>query len=165
MTPEQLVAELNYCFSAFDRIIQKYGIEKIKTIGDAYMCAGGLPEKNDVHAVNIVRAAMEIMDFMYNYKKEKEAKGEVLFELRIGINTGPVVAGIVDLNKFAYDIWGNTVNIASRMESSSEAGKINISAGSTYSLIKNQYLCTLRGKIKAKGIGEIEMYFVDGIKV
>lgn len=163
MSPENLVAELNYCFSAFDLIIKKHGIEKIKTIGDAYMCAGGLPVKNTTHAWDIINAAIEIKNFMLHYQEEKKKNGEIFFELRIGINSGPVVAGIVGLNKFAYDIWGNAVNIASRMESSGEPGKINIS-GSTYAIIKDVYDCTLRGKIRAKGIGEIEMYFVNGIK-
>ena len=163
MKPEELVYELNYCFSAFDSITQKYGIEKIKTIGDAYMCAGGLPGKNTTHPHDVVNAAIEIRDFMESYKNEKLLKGENPFEIRIGINTGPVVAGIVGFKKFAYDIWGDTVNIASRMESSSEPGKINIS-GSTYQLVKDQYNCTLRGRIQAKGIGEIEMYFVNNVK-
>ena len=164
MDPEELVSELNYCFSAFDVIIQKYNIEKIKTIGDAYMCVAGLPVKNNTHFYDIINASLEIRDFMLEYKRQKEASGETPFEIRIGINTGSVVAGIVGLNKFAYDIWGHTVNIASRMESSSEPGKINIS-GSTYALIKNEFNCTLRGKIKPKGIDEIEMYFVDGVKI
>jgi class 3 adenylate cyclase len=163
MKPEELVYELNYCFSAFDSITQKYGIEKIKTIGDAYMCAGGLPGKNTTHPNDVVNAALEIRAFMVNYKIDRELKGEIPFEIRIGINTGPVVAGIVGFKKFAYDIWGDTVNIASRMESCSEPGRINIS-GSTYQLVRNNYDCTLRGKIEAKGIGEIEMYFVEGVK-
>ncbi|MGI8636504.1 MAG: adenylate/guanylate cyclase domain-containing protein, partial [Segetibacter sp.] len=160
LKPDQLVADLNYCFSAFDMITEKYGIEKIKTIGDAYMCVGGLPVRNETHAMDILMAAIEIRDFMVMYKKEKEARGETPFEIRIGINTGPVVAGIVGIKKFAYDIWGNTVNIASRMESCSESGKINIS-GSTWLFIKDHFSCTWRGKIKAKGIGEIDMYFVN----
>ena len=163
MKPEKLVYELNYCFSAFDGITQKHGIEKIKTIGDAYMCAGGLPGKNSTHAHDVVHAAMEMRDFILKYKAEKEAKGEIPFEIRIGVNTGPVVAGIVGIKKFAYDIWGDTVNIASRLESCSEAGKINIS-GSTYNFIKDDFICTYRGRIEAKGIGEIEMYFVEDVK-
>jgi class 3 adenylate cyclase len=161
LKPSELVSDLNYCFSAFDMIAEKYGIEKIKTIGDAYMCVGGLPVKNDTHAIDILNAAIEILDFMEQYKEEKIARGQDPFEIRIGVNTGPVVAGIVGIKKFAYDIWGNTVNIASRMESSSEAGKINIS-GSTFSFIKDHFDCTLRGRISAKGVGEIEMYFVNG---
>lgn len=160
LQPAQVVSDLNHCFSAFDLITEKYGIEKIKTIGDAYMCVGGLPVKNDTHAIDIINAAIEMRDFMEGYKNEKTERGESPFEIRIGINTGPVVAGIVGIKKFAYDIWGNTVNIASRMESCSEPGKINIS-GSTWSFVKDHFNCTWRGKIKAKGIGEIDMYFVN----
>lgn len=163
MAPDELVSELNYCFSAFDQIIKKHNIEKIKTIGDSYMCAAGLPAKNITHPQDIVKAAIEIRDFILDHRREKIKTGGVTFEVRIGINTGPVVAGVVGVNKFAYDIWGNTVNIASRMESHSEPGRINIS-GSTYSLIKNDYWCTLRGKINTKGLGDVEMYFLDGVK-
>ena len=160
MTASELVKEIDFCFSSFDKIIQKHGIEKIKTIGDSYMCVSGLPIVNKTHALEIVKAGLEIRDFMENHKKEKLAKGETPFDIRIGINTGPVVAGIVGVKKFAYDIWGDTVNLASRMESSGEAGKVNIS-GSTYQLIKDKFTCTHRGKIQAKNKGEIDMYFVE----
>ena len=158
--PEQLVKEIDYCFSAFDNIIHKHGIEKIKTIGDAYLCVGGLPKPNKSHAEDTVKAALEIRDFMANHNKEKIAKGELPFEIRIGINTGPVVAGIVGVKKFAYDIWGDTVNLASRMESSGKEGEVNIS-GSTYELVKNDFTCIYRGKIQAKNKGEVDMYFVE----
>jgi adenylate cyclase len=157
---ELLVAELDYCFSAFDNIIQKYRVEKIKTVGDAYICASGLPVLNYTHAADMVNAAIEVKNFMLNRKKEKEARGEIPFEIRIGIHTGPVVAGIVGVKKFAYDIWGDTVNLAARMESSGEAGKINIS-GSTYELVKDKFNCVHRGKIQAKNKGEVDMYFVE----
>jgi class 3 adenylate cyclase len=160
ISAELLVAEIDYCFSAFDNIIQKYKIEKIKTIGDAYICAAGLPVLNFTHPVEMINAAIEIRDFMLLRKTEKEAKGEIPFEMRIGIHTGSVVAGIVGVKKFAYDIWGDTVNIAARMESSGEAGKVNIS-GSTYKLVKDKFNCTYRGKIQAKHKGEIDMYFVE----
>ncbi|MEO8764658.1 MAG: adenylate/guanylate cyclase domain-containing protein [Ginsengibacter sp.] len=159
LTAQELVNEINYCYSAFDKIITKQGIEKIKTIGDSYMCAGGLPVANMTNAVDTVRAAIEIRDFMLNEKEKRETEGKPVFEIRIGCNTGPVVAGIVGIKKFAYDIWGDTVNIASRMESSGEAGKVNIS-GSTYELVKDIFTCTYRGKIQAKNKGEIDMYFV-----
>jgi len=160
LEPELLVNELNYFFSAFDNIVEKYNIEKIKTIGDAYMCAGGLPVPNKSHATDVVKAAIEMRDFISVHSGES---AEINFEIRIGVNTGPVVAGIVGLRKFAYDIWGDTVNIASRMETTSEPGKINIS-GSTYELIKSQFHCTYRGRINAKNKGDIDMYYVDGLK-
>jgi ligand-binding sensor domain-containing protein/class 3 adenylate cyclase len=160
ISAELLVDEINHCFSEFDKIIQKYKVEKIKTVGDAYLCASGLPVLNYTHAKEIVNAAIEIRDYMLFRKREKEEKGEVSFELRIGIHTGPVVAGIVGVKKFQYDIWGDTVNIASRMESSGEAGKVNISE-KTYELVKDLFHCTYRGKIHAKHKGEIDMYFVE----
>ncbi len=161
VSAELLVDEIHACFSGFDKIIQKHKIEKIKTIGDAYLCASGLPVSNYTHAVDMINAAFEIHEFMANRKKEKEAKGEIPFELRIGIHTGPVVAGVVGVRKYAYDIWGDTVNVAARMEQNSEAGKINIS-GSTYDLVKDKFACSYRGKIEAKNKGEIDMYFVTG---
>jgi len=162
LTPKQLVAEINECFSAFDLIMQKHGVEKIKTIGDSYMAVGGLPIVNNTHALDIVSAALDIQQFMQEHKSKKEAAGELFFEIRIGVHTGPVIAGIVGVNKFAYDIWGDTVNIASRMESSGEVGKVNIS-GSTYELVKDKFSCIHRGKIEAKGKGVIEMYFVESV--
>ncbi len=163
MDAHKLVDELHHCFSGFDNIIKKYNIEKIKTIGDSYMCAAGLPVENDSHPFDAVNAALEIRDCMLSYKKEMEAKGESSFDIRIGIHTGSVVAGIVGVNKFAYDIWGSTVNTASRLESSSKPNKVNISE-SLYQIIKEKYDCSLRGKIAVKGLGEIPMYFLNGIK-
>lgn len=160
LTPQQLVAEINEYFSAFDKIMEKHGVEKIKTIGDSYMAAGGLPVANKTHASDVVKAALEIQQFMANYKAKKLAAGELYFDIRIGVNTGPVVAGIVGIKKFQFDIWGDTVNTASRMESSGEVGKVNISEN-TYEMVKDQFNCTYRGEIEAKGKGKIKMYFVD----
>ncbi len=160
MTPEELVAEIDYCFRGFDNILNKYGIEKIKTIGDSYMCAGGVPKANATNPEDVVNAAIEIRDFILNHKKDRESRGEIPFEVRIGVNTGPVVAGIVGVKKFAYDIWGDAVNLASRMESSGEPGKVNIS-GNTYVLVKDKFNCIHRGKVLAKGKGDVDMYFVD----
>lgn len=162
LSPAELVAEIDTCFKAFDGIISKHNIEKIKTIGDSYMCAGGLPVANNTNATDVVKAAIEIQEYMQQYSLNQKANKKEVFEIRIGIHTGPVVAGIVGVKKFAYDIWGDTVNIASRMESGGETGKINIS-GSTYLLIKDEFKCIHRGKIQAKNKGEIDMYFVENI--
>lgn len=161
LPPQELVNEIDYCFKNFDRIISKYNIEKIKTIGDAYMCAGGLPTANDTNPVDVVKAALDIQAFMQDLKKRKKAENKPYFELRLGINTGPVVAGIVGTKKFQYDIWGDTVNIASRMESSGEVGKVNISQ-MTYEKVKDKFTCEHRGKVEAKNKGAIDMYFVIG---
>ncbi len=162
LSPEMLVTSVDHFFSKFDKIIDAYGLEKIKTIGDAYMCAGGLPNESADHAVKIIQAAFEIQQFV---KESKERKDEKIahFEIRIGINTGPVVAGVVGEKKFAYDIWGDTVNVASRMESNSRAGMINISEN-TFKLVENYFDCEYRGKIDVKNKGMMKMYFVLGSK-
>jgi class 3 adenylate cyclase/Tfp pilus assembly protein PilF len=161
MKAHDLVAEINSCFEVFDSIMAKYSIEKIKTIGDAYMAAGGLPVPFDDSLVNTVKAALEMQTFIGNRKADREKRGLPAFEMRVGIHTGPVVAGIVGVKKFQYDIWGDTVNTASRMESSGELGKVNISQ-MTYSMLKDdpQFIFESRGKIEAKGKGEMEMWFV-----
>ncbi|HKB45003.1 MAG TPA: adenylate/guanylate cyclase domain-containing protein [Chitinophagaceae bacterium] len=160
MHPQELVEELNACFMAFDNIIEKYNLEKIKTIGDSYMCAGGIPTPDENHVFNMIKASLEIKDYIIQNNKRRGEAGLESWYLRIGIHVGPIVAGVVGKKKYAYDIWGSTVNIASRMESNGEPGKVNISSD-TYELIKDKYDCIYRGKISAKNIGEIDMYFVD----
>ena len=163
LSPQELVAEINTCFEAFDGIMSKYSIEKIKTIGDAYMAAGGLPIPIEGSVKNTVLAALEMQAFITSRKSDNELLNKPAFEMRVGIHTGPVVAGIVGVKKFAYDVWGDTVNTASRMESSGAIGKVNISEV-TYDLLKNDPDLDFvsRGKIEAKGKGEMEMYFVEG---
>ncbi|MCB9044661.1 MAG: tetratricopeptide repeat protein [Chitinophagales bacterium] len=158
LSPQELVAELDTCFKAFDHIIDKYDIEKIKTVGDAYLAVSGLPLPNANHATEIIAAAIEIVAYTEARKKEL---GERTFSVRVGINSGSVVAGIVGMKKFAYDIWSDTVNIAARMEQTGAPGRINISED-TYLLVKDQYICTYRGEIAAKNKGELKMYFVEG---
>lgn len=162
LSPQELVKDLNDCFSAFDGIMGKYGIEKIKTIGDAYMAAGGLPTPTATHVQDVINAALEMRDFVEAGKNEKIKQGLPFFEIRIGIHTGPVVAGIVGVKKFQYDIWGDTVNTASRMESSGKEGMVNISEAS-YTVVKGNpaYSFENRGEIEAKGKGKMRMYFVS----
>lgn len=156
LSPSQLVHELDNCFKAIDGIVSKYGIEKIKTVGDAYLAVAGLPVENPNHAEHMVLAAIEIRDYMIARKAEL---GDETFGIRIGIHSGSVVAGIVGVKKFAYDIWGDTVNTAARMEQNSAEGRINIS-GATYQLIKDKFQFEYRGKVEAKNKGELDMYFV-----
>jgi adenylate cyclase len=155
MSPKALVSEIDTCFKAFDEIMGRNGLEKIKTIGDAYLAVCGLPHEDPDHAAKVLRAGFEILEFV---KQRREAGG--VFNIRIGVHSGAVVAGIVGVKKFAYDIWGDTVNTAARMEQNSEPGRINISQ-STYELVRSRYHCIRRGKIAAKNKGEIEMYFLE----
>jgi adenylate cyclase len=159
LSPAELVSEIDHCFQAFDSIIEQHGLEKIKTIGDAYLAVSGLPAENPKHAQAVVSAALEIREYMAELKERNPDS----FEVRLGVHSGPVVAGIVGIKKFAYDIWGDTVNTAARMEQHSEPGSVNIS-NATYELVKDEFVCTYRGELEAKHKGKMGMYFVAGSK-
>jgi class 3 adenylate cyclase len=163
LTPDQLVRELDEVFSQFDRVMDKYCLEKLKTIGDSYMYAGGVPVVNHTHEIDAVLGALEIQSFIEKANEEKKSKGRPVFEIRIGINTGPLMAGVVGEKKFVYDVWGDSVNLASRMESSGEKGRVNISE-TTYIRIKDFFETEARGQILAKNKGAVDMYFVKQIK-
>ena len=156
--PEELVKELDYCFKAYDRILSRYNIEKIKTIGDSYFCVSGLPVEYEKNAWEVVNFALDIQEWMKNESDKRKGK---FFEVRIGVHTGPAVAGVVGEAKFAYDVWGDTVNIGARMEQNSEAGRVNIS-DSTFSIVKDEFQCSFRGELEAKNKGKLKMYFVEG---
>ena len=160
LSPEDLISALDECFKAFDEIISEHNVEKIKTIGDSYMCAAGVPITNKSHATDAVKAAVEMVAFLEEWNHKREAEGLIRFDARIGIHTGPIIAGVVGIKKFAYDIWGDTVNVAARMESKSEAQRINISQ-STYDLIKEEFSCHSRGSLDVKNMKDLEMYYVE----
>ena len=162
MNPELLIDELDKFFFHFDSVVEKYRIEKIKTIGDAYMCAGGIPERNRTNPVEVVLAALEMQQYMTSIKNDPNNDAAKFWDIRIGIHTGTVIAGVVGHKKLTYDIWGDTVNTASRMESSGEAGKVNIS-GTTHEFVKEYFTCEYRGRMPVKYKGDLDMYFVTGI--
>ncbi len=163
MDSQELIKELNYYIQKFDELIEDHFIEKIKTIGDAYMCAGGLPLRNRSNPIDVTLAGLKIQKFMNDNRVKKLEKNEKPWELRLGIHTGEVIAGVIGKKKFAYDIWGDAVNKASRMEQSGEVGKVNVS-GDTYRHIKDYFDCTFRGKVEVKNNVDLEMYFVNGLK-
>lgn len=162
LKPKELVGELDRCFTYFDTLMDRYKLEKLKTIGDSYMFAGGIPLPNKTHAVDTVMAALEIQGFMNQMKEIKENLNLPYWELRLGIHTGELIAGVIGEKKFAYDVWSDTVNTASRCESSGEIGKINISK-TTYDSIKDFFDCEYRGIITTKNKESIQMYFVNGL--
>jgi class 3 adenylate cyclase len=163
LSPQELIKDLDACFVQFDKISERFNLEKLKTIGDSYMCAGGIPKRNKTHAIDCCLAALEIQSFMNMMKKLKEEKGFPYWELRLGIHTGPLIAGVIGERKFAYDVWGDTVNTASRMESSGTPGKVNISY-TTYELVKDFFHCEYRGEVNAKNKGVVKMYYLERIK-
>lgn len=164
LTPRELIAALDQYFSFFDTVVEKYQLEKLKTIGDSYMCAGGVPVPNTTHAVDVVMAALDMQAFFVRQQQQMRLQRDLCcFDMRIGINSGPLMAGVVGKKKFVYDVWGDTVNLAARLESSGESGKVNISRH-TYELVKEYFECEYRGKITAKNKGEIDMYFVHAVK-
>lgn len=163
MTPEEIVKELDFFFSKFDELSERHYAEKIKTIGDAYMCAGGIPMRNNSNPVDMVLVGLEMQAFMSDTNRERIMRGDDPWLLRVGIHTGKLIAGVIGKKKFAYDIWGDAVNTASRMESSGEPGMVNVS-GETYKYIRHLFDCEYRGKVYAKNKGEIDMYFVKRIK-
>lgn len=161
LTPRELVDTIDAYFTAYDNIIERHGLEKMKTIGDNYMCAGGVPRPRETHALDVVRAAWEMLEFVRRENARRQQQGLLALEVRIGISSGPVIAGVVGRKKYAYDIWGDTVIMAARMEQAGELSKINISH-STYELVREHFDCRFRGKIAAKHKGMVEMYFVHG---
>lgn len=160
VSPEQLIEELDYYFREIDNIFMRHGVEKIKTIGDAYFAVTGLPVADEKHALHALEAAIDILDFIRGEKHKRSSEGRMAFDVRIGIHSGSAIAGVVGNSKFAFDTWGDDVNIAARLESSGEKDRINVSE-STWQLVRDHYPFVQRGKVNAKYKGEIEMYFLE----
>ena len=159
MKPNELVSELNEIFKHFDEIVDLCGLEKLKTIGDSYMAGGGFPEECSDHALKVIKAAIEMQDLI----TERNKKSHLKWPMRVGVHSGNVVAGVIGKNKMTYDVWGNTVNVANRMESNGRPGKVNISSA-TYNLIKDYYECDFYDTLKLSDKKKIDMYFIRGIK-
>jgi class 3 adenylate cyclase len=159
LSPQELVNELNYCFTLFDNLVTKNQMEKIKTVGDSYIAVAGLPTEYPNHAEIAVNTALDMMEVLEKYGEDRRKINKPYFQFRAGIHSGPLVAGIVGIKKFAYDIWGDTVNIAARMEQNGMGGKVNIS-NQTHELVKDKFRTEARGKLPAKNKGDIDMYFV-----
>ncbi len=157
LQPSELVGMLDHLFSHFDSLTERYGLEKIKTIGDCYMVASGVPSPRPDHARAIALMALDMVDAM----RSNDAVGHLGLELRVGINSGPVVAGVIGRKRFLYDLWGDAVNTASRMESHGVPGKIQITR-ETYELLKDEFVCEPRGRIPIKGKGEMEAWYLVG---
>jgi class 3 adenylate cyclase len=160
LSPEALVADLHECFSAFDRIVAQHNVEKLKTIGDGYMCVAGIPAPYPQHAHDLVRAALEIRDFVEEWRITRQARGLASWQVRIGIHSGPIVAGVVGLNKFAYDVWGDAVNVAARLEAAGQPGRVHISQ-STYELVQDAFACEPRGLTLLKNHAPVQTYFAE----
>ncbi len=158
-----IVTELDRFFKAFDRITDKYGTEKIKTIGDAYMCASGVPEPSPTHALDAVLMALEMLTVVDGINALREREGHPAWPIRIGLNSGPLIAGVVGEKKFAYDVWGDTVNLASRMESSGTAGRVHVTR-SVMERVEDFVLHEARGRVSLKGKGEVESWFIDRLR-
>lgn len=159
--PEDLLDDLEMCYSMFDEIVERHNLEKLKTIGDAYMCAGGLPLPNESHAVDCVGAGLDMVEAIEAMHAAREALGQAFWKVRVGIHTGPVVSGVVGTKKFAFDVWGDTVNLASRMESNGMVNRVNVSQA-TFEAARERFRFEPRGPINVKGQGEVNMYLVKG---
>ena len=163
MAPRQLIDDLDGYFRRFDELTARCGMEKLKTIGDAYMAAGGVPTANRTHALDAALLALTLRESVAEMARERQARGQATFTVRIGLHTGPLVAGVIGEQRFTYDLWGDTVNTASRMESGSEAGRINIS-GDTRALVEQWVECVPRGRIEVKNRAPVEMFFLERLR-
>lgn len=160
LSPEVMLDELSNIFTGFDLILEQFNLEKIKTMGDGYMAVGGVPESNESNPVDAVRAGLAMIDFVQDINRKNSQSGKPPWSLRVGLNSGELVAGVIGKKKFAYDVWGSTVNVASRMDAAGKANCVNISE-TTYQLVKNDFHCVYRGEIETKNMGKMNMYLVE----